>query len=77
MHVRGIVQAVKVLVVVAHGMLLGLGMTQLVNRLHLAGHPRTGTTELTTCFGITLEGRMFQRRHTCEEQFQSVDVASI
>src|SRR5690554_3278156 len=74
---RSIVQAVKVLVVMAHGVLLGLGMTQLVNRLHLAGNPCTGTTELATNLGVTLEGSVLKRRYTTEEQLQGVHVTGI
>ena len=59
MHMRPVLKAIKELVVMAHGMNLGLYMTQLINRLHLRGNPRTNTTELTADMGITLIGLIF------------------
>ena len=64
MHMRGVVQAIEVFVVVTHGVLLSLGVAQFVNGLHLTGNAGTGTTELTAYFCIALERRMFKRRHT-------------
>ncbi len=76
-HVGKIVQTIKVLVVVAHGVQLGLHMTQLVNRLHLAGYPRTGPAEMPADLGIALKRAVFQRRNTGQKQLEGVNVARI
>ena len=65
------------LVVMAHRMLLGLGVAQLINRLHLTGNTRPGPTELATHFGVALESRVFQGRHTGQEQFQRIHITAV
>ncbi|MCY1298660.1 hypothetical protein D9M70_481560 [compost metagenome] len=77
MHVGEVMQAVEVLVVVAHGVDLGLHVAQLVDRLHLAGDPRTGATEVPADAGEALVGLVLQRGHAAEEQLQRVDVARV
>ena len=70
-------QAVEVLVVVAHGVDLRLHVAQFVDGLHLAGDPCTGAAELPADPGETLIGLVFQRRDTGQEQLQRVDVTGV
>ncbi|MNM95424.1 hypothetical protein D3C81_1078690 [compost metagenome] len=76
-HVGKVMQAVEVLVVVAHRVHLGLHVAQLVDRLHLAGHPRTGTAKVPADPGEPLVSLIFQWCDAAEKQLQGIDVAGI
>ena len=52
-------------------------MAQLVNGLHLARHPGSGATELAPHLGVALESRVFQGRHTGQEQFQRIHITAV
>ena len=73
----GRVHAVEVLVVVRNGVRFGLEVTQFIDGLHLSGHARTRTCELTADVLKTTVGVVLQRCYALNEQFQSVDVARI
>ena len=60
MHVTEFLETIEELVVVAHRMDLGLHVAQLIQGLHLAGHPGTHTTKLTANMGKALISLIFQ-----------------
>ena len=72
-----VLEAVEIFVVVAHGMDLGLHMTQFVDRLHLRGYARTDSTKLATDVSVALVSLIFERGNTGQEDFDGVDVTRI
>ena len=76
-HVRRIVEAVVVLVVVRQGVDLCLRMTQLVERLHQAGHTRTGAREGTAGHGEATVRHVLERADAGQEQLDGIEVARV
>ena len=75
MHVERVMHAIEVLVVVANGMNLGLGMTQFINRLHLTSDLCAFTAELTSQTGKGPMRLIFQRGNALNKEFERVDIA--
>ena len=76
-HVLPVVEAVVEAVVVRQRVDLGLGVAQLVDGLHLAGHLRADTGHVAAQAGKAAVGVVFQRRHGRQEDLHGVDVARV
>jgi hypothetical protein len=76
-HMGEIMQAVEVLVVVTHGVYLGLHVAQFIDGLHLAGDACPGTTELPADPREPLIGLVLQRRDARQEQLQRIDITGV
>ena len=76
-QVRKTVKAREEFVVVAEGVQLGLGMTQLVDGLHLAGDARTGAAKRTSGMREAAMGGVFQRRDALQPQLHRAQVARV
>ena len=69
--------AVEKLVVVADRVDLGLGMAQLVERLHLRRDARPGAAQVARDVGEMAVRLIFERRHTLDEYLDDVEVAGV
>jgi len=70
-------QPVKVFVVMADSVYLCLGMTQFIDRLHLAGDPRAFSPEMTAQVGKPLMRAILEWCNAGKEQFYRTQVAGV